>query len=94
MKRVRKSLSFSNNYKKLINNIPDSGNILLKNVGTGEISLLAALVHKDAKFAAVVEDEENYLTAKNCVSVPENLIYLQKEDKETTYDYIIDCHGE
>lgn len=94
LKRVRKSLSLNSNYKELINNIPDKGNILLKNVGVGEISLLTALVHKEKSFYAVIEDEENYHTAKNCVSVPNNLIYLQKLDKETTFNYIIDCHGE
>ncbi len=94
LKRVHKSLSLNHNYKELINNIPDKGNILLKNVGVGEISLLTALVHKEKSFYAVIEDEENYHTAKNCVSVPNNLLYLQKLDKETTFDYIIDCHGE
>lgn len=94
LKEVRKSLSKNNNYKELISNIPDFGNILLRNVGIGEISLMLSLVRKEVNFTAIIEDEEKYLTAKNCPSVPKNLIYLQREDKETTYDYIIDCHGE
>ena len=94
LRQVRKSLSINDNYKDLINSIPDTGNILLKNVGTGEISLLIALVRKDAVFTAVIHDEEKYLTAKNCVSVPKNLTYSKEENKGVFYNYIIDCHGE
>ena len=50
LKKVRKSLSMNDNYKELISNIPDEGNILLRNVGMGEISLLVALVRKNANF--------------------------------------------
>jgi hypothetical protein len=84
----------NDNYKELISNIPDEGNILLRNVGMGEISLLVALVRKNANFTAIIEDEENYLTASNCASLPRNLIYLQKEKEEVLFNYIIDCHGE
>lgn len=94
LKKVRKSLSMNDNYKELISNIPDEGNILLRNVGMGEISLLVALVRKNANFTAIIEDEENYLTASNCASLPRNLIYLQKEKEEVLFNYIIDCHGE
>lgn len=93
LQSVHKSLSRNNNYKQLIESIPDNGKVLLKNVNYGEISLIAALVKKDTEFTAVIENEKKYLTAVNCVSNPKNLLYLQKEVEGELYSYIIDCHG-
>ena len=94
LKKVRMSLSQNNNYKDLIDSIPVDTDVMLKNVGYGEISLLVALVRKDLKITAIIEDEEKYLTAINCASIPENLIYLQKETEVSLYNYVVDCHGE
>lgn len=94
LKHVRKSLSGHDYYKELIGKLPKSGSVMLKNVGTGEISLLISLVRKDIHFTAIIEDEEKFLTASNCPSNPKNLLYLQREESTDNYDYIIDCHGE
>ena len=91
---VRKSLAMNDNYKELISAVPETGNVLLRNVGMGEVSLLMALVRKNANFTAIIEDEEKYLTANNCASIPKNLIYSQEVNEEELFNYIIDCHGE
>lgn len=94
---VRRSLSKNNNYKDLVKTIPQNGKIILTNVGKGEVSLLAALVRKDVYFNAYIDNEEDYLTAVNCASVPKNLHYTYSEqipaELESEYDKIIDCHG-
>ena len=94
LRKVRLSLSQNNNYKELIDSVPVNSDVILKNVGYGEISLLMALVRKDVNFMAIIEDEEKYLTAKKCASIPKNLIYSQEETKVSLYNYIVDCHGE
>ncbi len=92
-KRVIAALKKHDNYKEEIALIPPKCNVLLINCGIGAAPLLAALVCKETNITALIEDEEAYLTAANCVSVPGNLHYI-RENKDITYDYIIDCHGE
>ncbi len=93
LKYVKESLRKNGNYKQLIDRVPDTGEVVMENVGMGEIALLAALTKKGTMIKAIIEDEEKYLTAKNCPSIPKNLLFLQKHELETNYAYIIDCHG-
>lgn len=94
LKKVHRSLSQNKNYKDLIESIDANSNVILKNVGMGEISLLTALVRKDVDIIAIIEDEEKFLTAKNCASVPKNLVYIQSDRNLLVNNYIVDCHGE
>jgi len=87
---VRKSLKNNNNFKELIEKIPESGTILMRNCGFGQASLLTALVRKQTEIYALIDEEEEFLTASNCASIPENLHYIN-DFKCINYDFEIDC---
>ena len=59
----------------LATDIPKNGYVLLENCGQGEISLLLALARKDVRFVAKDNDPFKIEIAKNCISVPANLVY-------------------
>lgn len=80
----------NDNYKLLISKIPQSETILLKNCGIGQVSLLCALVRKNVEIYTHIENEDDFLTAANCVSVPDNLHYIN-DYQQIKYDTIFDC---
>ncbi len=86
--QAKKALK-SFNYKE-IDNIPDNGKILIKNCSNGEISLIIALIKKEAQIFAFDEDETKLSIAKNCISVPKNLNYISDIDISQNFDYIIE----
>lgn len=90
-KSVRKSLKDNDNFKELITRIPESGTILMKNCGFGQAALLCALVKKHTEIYAFIADEEEFLTAANCASIPKNLHYI-KENQNVSFDFEIDCN--
>ena len=77
---VKKSLKKHNNFKKEIENLPESGEITVQNIGYGEFALMAALVRKNLKITAIENDLDRLEIAKNCPSVPENLKYKLSTD--------------
>ena len=66
---------------QFVNDLPTLGNILFVNCGNGEIPLLASLTKSHVNFTAIEADEEAFLLASNCVSVPKNLVYLNNLDE-------------
>lgn len=90
-RQVRNSLKNNDNFNNLVSMIPESGTILMKNCGIGQAALLCALVRKNTEIFALIENENDFLTAVNCASVPANLHYI-KELQNTTYDLTIDCN--
>jgi len=72
---VKKSLKKHDNFKKEIEKLPKTGEIVIQNSGYGEFALMAALVRKSLKITAVEPDLEKLEIARNCASAPENLIY-------------------
>lgn len=92
-KKAKRILSFSDNYKEIIDSIPGGSNILLSGCETGVFPLLLSLVRKDLTIVAVDTDEENILIAENCASKPENLKYRKGaicDENISNYDYVID----
>lgn len=90
--RVRKSLAQKQRNQKLIETIAQKDSILLLHTGLGEIALLAALVCKKTEITALMENEDDYLTAIHCPSIPSNLHYIQQI--EMSYNDLLDCHGQ
>lgn len=72
---ARQSLKKHDNYSVLIQQLPDSGKVVLENCGIGVFALMLALVKKGLLVEAYDENEENISLAKNCQSVPANLTY-------------------
>ena len=54
--------------------------VMIPDAGYGVYPLLVALSHPDMKVTAVVEEEDQYLTATRCQAVPDNLVYLKKDE--------------
>lgn len=86
----RRKLKNINSWTKMINELPDNGKILVKRCGQGEFSLLIALVKKQLQIFATDDDADNLALAKNCVSVPENLCYVESIPDTEQFDYIVD----
>ena len=81
------------NLQKIQNLMPqlaDTGKMLIKNCGQGEYALLLALVKKDWQIDAYEEDPDLLDTARNCISVPTNLHYVNELKDETGYNLILD----
>lgn len=77
---------------KIINSLPDTGSILIKNVGYGVFALLTALTKKGVTVTAIECDEEKRLLAENCISRPANLLYsaqLPEGRQERDFDAVI-----
>jgi len=83
---VKKSLKKHNNFKKEIENLPETGEITIQNIGYGEFALMAALVRKNLKITAVEADSDKLEVAKNCPSVPENLVYSMNNETTCHFD--------
>ncbi len=89
---ARKSLRDNDNYKRFIECIPESGEVELHGCGMGVAPLMAALVRKNTTIRAVIDNEDDYLTAVNCASVPDNLHYILQSDGKVC-DLTLYCDG-
>lgn len=74
-KEARTTLKKYRNFASVINQLPDSGKVIVMNCGIGVFPLMLALVKKGLLVDAYDESEENITLARNCRSVPENLNY-------------------
>lgn len=54
--------------------------ILIKDAGYGVYPLLVALSHPEMKVTAEVAEEDQYLIATRCADLPNNLVYLRKDE--------------
>ena len=73
----------------LASEISSNSYVLLENCGQGEIALLLALARRDVRFVANDKDPLKMEIARNCMAVPDNLIYSQQIVTED-FDIIID----
>ena len=72
---VKKSLKKNDNFKNEIEKLPETGEITITNIGYGEFALMAALVRKNLKITAIETDFDKFEIARNCASVPDNLVF-------------------
>ena len=89
---VRTNLRRHDNFKSLINRLPDEGKVIVKNSSYGEFSLLLALVKKQLQIIVFEKNTDIKELAANCASVPSNLIYTDDEQfiaENTTDDSIV-----
>lgn len=80
-RRARRNLRINDNYREAIAALPDSGEYRIDNCGQGEFALLAALVKKNLQITATDSNAELVAIARNCISVPDNLIFLDNADE-------------
>jgi 1-acyl-sn-glycerol-3-phosphate acyltransferase len=90
-RRARKNLKKHDNYRSFIAQLPESGNVLILNCGQGELPLMCALVKKNLTITATETDKDLFTIAKNCISIPENLTYLEDAGDCGEGDVVIDC---
>ncbi len=84
-RRAKALLKKHNNFKDIIDKLPDEGELFVQNSGQGEFALLCALVKKKLKITALEQDIDVLEIAKNCASVPENLFYIDKMQNPINY---------
>ncbi|MBO4654090.1 MAG: MMPL family transporter [Bacteroidales bacterium] len=82
-----------NLWKRTIDEMPETGSVLLLHSGQGEFALLAALVKKNLKITAVEENEDLLDVASHCSMRPHNLSYLTKVDESWHFDKVIDLYN-
>ena len=80
-RRARRNLRINDNYREAIAALPDSGEYRIDNCGQGEFALLAALVKKNLQITATDPNAELVAIARNCISVPDNLYFLDNADE-------------
>ena len=88
---AQKELQRYGNYSSVISTLPDRGKILIKNCGQGVLPLMAALVKRNLMIEATEADHDKLDIARNCHSIPKNLVYINHIDPAVTYDKVIDC---
>jgi hypothetical protein len=76
-REVRRNLKRNNNYAKEIAAMPDEGEVVIQNTGYGEYVLLLSLVKKGLQVTAIEPDPDRRALAENCVSVPDNLRFVE-----------------
>lgn len=64
------------------NQLPESGEIVIKNCGQGEKTLLFALIKKNLHIIAQDPDQDKIDIAQNCAGVPNNLTYQIQNEKQ------------
>lgn len=74
-REARTNLKKIDEYAHLVAQMPDEGEYTIRNCGQGEQALLAALVKKNLKIIATDPDSDKISIARNCISVPKNLVY-------------------
>ena len=91
--KVKQNLRKHNNYIHIIEEIKNYKKIKILNCGYGEFPLLVSLTLPNMDIYAFENDKDMFSLAKNCVSVPSNLHYV--DDFETfgiECDYEIDMN--
>jgi 1-acyl-sn-glycerol-3-phosphate acyltransferase len=88
-RRAKKNLKQNDNYRSIISRLPNTGKILITNCGQGEFPLMCALVKKNLLITAAEQDKDLFAIAKNCISIPSNLIYIENIDDYEGYDEVV-----
>jgi 1-acyl-sn-glycerol-3-phosphate acyltransferase len=88
---VRRKLRQHHNYKDQIEMLKNVKKIKIVNCGYGEFPLLASLTLKNTEIYAFESHEEKFSVAKNCISIPPNLHYIENSDRfDVECDYELD----
>lgn len=74
-KRARLALKNMDQLRERVMALPNEGEVRIQEEGQGEFSLLAALTKKHLMIISEISEEERFLLAKHCASVPQNLRY-------------------
>ncbi len=77
-RRVRREMKKNRGYADAVAALPEEGTYCIRNCGLGEFALLAALVKKRLHIIATDPDSDNLEIARNCISVPKNLKYVDE----------------
>jgi 1-acyl-sn-glycerol-3-phosphate acyltransferase len=90
---VRLNLRKNKNYNTQIETLKNARNIKITHCGYGEFPLLTALSLKQSDIYAFENHKEKLTIAKNCISVPTNLHYIEDEETlDVECDYEIDMN--
>jgi 1-acyl-sn-glycerol-3-phosphate acyltransferase len=93
---VRTHLRHSRNFAEQIAQLPEEGNIVVKNIGYGEFTLLLALVRKRLYITSVEENPDRLAIAAACAADLPNLHYVAappseiRNNNDKHYPLIID----
>jgi hypothetical protein len=90
-RKAKENLKCYMDYQSVISDLPDSGNILIINCGQGEFSLMTALVKKNLSITATETDKNLLSIAKNCISIPNNLSYVEDVENMEKYDLVVNA---
>ena len=91
--KARKNLKKIKKLNTLLYSLPEKSKVLLRNCGQGELSLISALSRKNIIFYASDDYAENIEIAKNCVSIPSNLHYIENDNYINDYALTIDLQS-
>lgn len=81
-KECQKNLKNIQKLEEEANELPESGEIIIKNCGQGEKTLLFALMKKNLHIIGQDPDQDKIDIAQNCVGVPNNLTYQIQNEKQ------------
>ncbi|MDD4234795.1 MAG: 1-acyl-sn-glycerol-3-phosphate acyltransferase [Bacteroidales bacterium] len=84
---TRQILKKYNNFEPIINILPNKGQVLIPNCNYGVFSLICALVKKDLLIIASDKSIDKLDIARNCISIPKNLTYIDYNESEIIQDY-------
>lgn len=85
-KRVRSRVEKSECFREILASVQDSGDILVKNSGLGELALFAAKVYPDRRVCLYETDREIMELVSNLSHLPDNLIFV---DSESEYEKLV-----
>jgi 1-acyl-sn-glycerol-3-phosphate acyltransferase len=88
-RKAKENLNRYDNYQSIISLLPEHGNVLFINCGQGEFPLMSSLVKKQLFITATEKDTDLFTVAKNCISLPGNLVYREKVEDIENYDTVI-----
>jgi len=84
---TRQILKKYNNFEPIISLLPNKGQVLIPNCNYGVFSLICALVKKDLLIIASDKSIDKLDIARNCISIPKNLTYIDYNESEIIQDY-------
>ena len=75
---ARKVMCSNRNFRKMTEQLPLTGEVTIEDRHQGAFALTAALVRKNLKINAYIADPLIRELASHCVSVPDNLCFINK----------------
>ncbi len=88
-RKAKANLKKYNNFQSIISYIPNEGALAVINCGQGEFPLMCTLIKNNLQVTAVEQNEDAFSIAKNCISVPKNLLYCQNLEHIEKFDIFV-----